>query len=219
MPFQGRQPKRFARSTRQCLEFRQPTWPCSRRQSSRRLRMVSSASALAVQAGASRQGSRPDRSPVDRLDGNRPSWSIGRPIWDCRANSRGTTPAKSAFDSRCPGAAKTAYGPKNAISDSRGGSFIEVEESAKPFAATDETRLVGSDGRWKGNDIAEPLVIPFGVIVRDEFSDRSPQMTLAQWDDVAEALLLDRANEPLRIGVGKTYQLLGMRTLRRKLSG
>ena len=40
MPFQGRQPKRFARSTRQCLEFRQPTWPCSRRQSSRRLRVV-----------------------------------------------------------------------------------------------------------------------------------------------------------------------------------
>jgi hypothetical protein len=48
----------------------------------------------------------------------------------------------------------------NTISDSRGVSIIEVEESAKPFAATDGTRLVGSTGRWKGNDIAEPLVIP-----------------------------------------------------------
>jgi len=35
----------------------------------------------------------------------------------------------------------------NTISDSRGVSFIEVEESAKPFAATDGTGLVGSTGR------------------------------------------------------------------------
>ena len=71
----------------------------------------------------------------------------------------------------------------------------------------------------KGNDIAEALAIPFGVIVRDEFPDRSPQMTLAQWDDVLQTFLLNRANEPLSKRVGKSYQLLGMRTLRRKLSG
>ena len=88
------------------------------------------------------------------------------------------------------------YGPKKAISDSRSVSFIEVEESAKPFAATDGTRIVGRIGRWKGNDIAKALVIPFGVIVRNEFPDRSPQMTLAQWDNVPQTFLLNRANEP-----------------------
>ena len=50
---------------------------------------------------------------------------------------------------------------------------------------------------WKGNDIAKALVIPFGVIVRNEFPDRSPHMTLAQWDDVAQTFLLNRADEPL----------------------
>src|ERR1017187_6814942 len=90
-----------------------------------------------------------------------------------------------------------SYGPKKALSDSRGVSFIEVEESAKPFAATDGTRIVGRTGRRKGNDIAKALVIPFGVIVRNEFPDRSPQMTLAQRDDVAQAFLLNRADEPL----------------------
>jgi len=76
--------------------------------------------------------------------------------------------------------------------------LIEVEESAKPFAATDGTRAVGRSGRWKGNDIAEALVIPFGVIMRDELPDRSPQMTLAEWDDVPQAFLLNRANESFR---------------------
>src|ERR1017187_2483519 len=84
-----------------------------------------------------------------------------------------------------------SYGPKKAISDSRDVSFIEVEESAKPFAATDGTRIVGRTGRWKGNDIAKALVIPFRVIVRNEFPDRSPQMTLAEWDDVAQTFLLN----------------------------
>jgi len=51
--------------------------------------------------------------------------------------------------------------------------------------------------RWKGNDIAKALVIPFGVIVRDEFPDRSPQMTLGRWDDVAQAFLPNRTDAPL----------------------
>lgn len=52
-------------------------------------------------------------------------------------------------------------------------------------------------GRSKGNEIAEALVIPFGVRARDEFPDRSQQMTLAQWDDVPQTFLLNRSNEPL----------------------
>ncbi len=48
----------------------------------------------------------------------------------------------------------TAYGPNSRSGGSRGGSFIEVKQSAKPFAATDGTRMVGRTGRWNGNDIA-----------------------------------------------------------------
>jgi hypothetical protein len=130
-----------------------------------------------------------------------------------RKSSRSSSGGGVHPSSWCP------YGPKKAIADSRGVSFIEVEESAKPFAATDGTRIVGRIGRWKGNDIAKALVIPFGVIVRDEFPNRSSQMTLAERNEVTQAFLLDRTNESFREPVGKTYQLLGMRTLRRKLSG
>ena len=45
----------------------------------------------------------------------------------------------------------------NMISDSRGVSFIEVEESVKPFAATDGSRLVGRTGRCE--DRAQECVV------------------------------------------------------------
>ncbi len=49
--------------------------------------------------------------------------------------------------------------------------------------------------------VAQSLVVALGVVVLDELSDDAAQMIFAERDDVPETLLLDRANEPFRVGV------------------
>jgi hypothetical protein len=44
-------------------------------------------------------------------------------------------------------------------------------------------------------------VVSLAVVVLDVFSNHVPKVTLAERDDVTKALLLDRANEPLGVGI------------------
>ena len=53
----------------------------------------------------------------------------------------------------------------------------------------------------KQQDIALPLVIPFGVEMFDIFVQRPPQRALAKEDHLAQALLLHRPDPALRIGI------------------
>ena len=50
-------------------------------------------------------------------------------------------------------------------------------------------------------DIALPLVIPFGMEMFNIFAQRSPQRALAKEDHLAEALLLHRPDPALRMGI------------------
>src|SRR5271170_770730 len=82
----------------------------------------------------------------------------------------------------------------------RGFSFAEVEETTEPLA-TKDTAVRWSDGGRERDHVAQSLVVALGVVMLDELPDYGAQMTLAERDEVPEALLLDRANEPLRVCV------------------
>jgi hypothetical protein len=56
-------------------------------------------------------------------------------------------------------------------------------------------------GDGKRDDVAETLMIAFGVVVLDKLADDFAQMALAQWDDVPQAFLLDRPNEAFGVGI------------------
>ena len=73
----------------------------------------------------------------------------------------------------------------------RGISFLEVEETPEPLATADAAVRRS----------AQSLVVALGVVVLEELSDDAAQMIFAERDDVPQALLLDRANEPFRVGV------------------
>jgi hypothetical protein len=60
------------------------------------------------------------------------------------------------------------------------------------------------EGEWRegdGDDVAQALVVALGVIVLHELAHDGVQVTLAEGNDVPQALLLDRANEPLGVGI------------------
>jgi len=82
----------------------------------------------------------------------------------------------------------------------RGVSFVAVEETPEPLATADAA-VGGSDAGGEGYRVAQSLVVALRVVVLDELADDAAQMTFAERDDVAQALLLDRADEPLRVGV------------------
>lgn len=47
----------------------------------------------------------------------------------------------------------------------------------------------------------EALMVPLGMVVRDELANRAAKMAFTERDHAIEALLSDRSNEPLRVGV------------------
>jgi len=53
----------------------------------------------------------------------------------------------------------------------------------------------------KQQDVALPLVIPLGVKMFDVFAQCPPQGPLAKEDHLGQALLLDRPDPALRIGI------------------
>jgi len=73
--------------------------------------------------------------------------------------------------------------------------------------------------RWKRDDVAATLVIALGVVVLDKLADDLAQGALAERDDMPQALVLDRPNEPLGEGVGAHCQMHPMRAERCDVSG
>ena len=49
--------------------------------------------------------------------------------------------------------------------------------------------------------VREALVIPLTVVVLDVLRNRPPEMTFAERDHAMETLVLERAHEPLRVGI------------------
>jgi hypothetical protein len=47
----------------------------------------------------------------------------------------------------------------------------------------------------------EALMVPLGMVVRDELANRAAKMAFTERDHAIEAVLSDRPNEPLRVGV------------------
>ena len=64
--------------------------------------------------------------------------------------------------------------------------------------------------------VAEPLVIPLPVVMRDELGDRPAEITFTERDHPVEALVLDRAREALRVRIGVCRRLHRRRVMRDK---
>src|SRR5689334_14770506 len=82
--------------------------------------------------------------------------------------------------------------------------MVEVEQPAKPFAPHDATVSVVvacSDELGGEAAVANTLMISLPVVVLDILADDLSQMPLAQRDHLAQALLLDRSHEALRVSV------------------
>jgi hypothetical protein len=77
----------------------------------------------------------------------------------------------------------------------------EVEQATEPFTAADTAVEGCREARWKRDCVPQALVVALGVVVLDKFADGAAQMTLAERNDVPEALLPDRANKPFRVRV------------------
>jgi hypothetical protein len=79
--------------------------------------------------------------------------------------------------------------------DSRGVSLVEGEDATEPFASADAADGRGRIARREGDDVAQALVVALGVVVLHELVHDGAQVTLAERDDVPQALcLIDRTN-------------------------
>lgn len=79
--------------------------------------------------------------------------------------------------------------------------MIEVQEPAQPGAILDRGVVVlGVEARLD-ELVVDSLVMPLAVVVLDVLSDDSPEMALAERNDVVEAFAADAANEALGEGV------------------
>ena len=80
-------------------------------------------------------------------------------------------------------------------------SIVETEQSAE--ALTPLHVGVRAYRRWRSLQklVVESLVVSLTLIMLDVLVNDEPQMPLAERDDTMEALLFDRPDEPLGIGV------------------
>jgi hypothetical protein len=85
--------------------------------------------------------------------------------------------------------------------NSRGVSLVEGEHAAKPFAPADAAAGRGRIAGGERDDVAQALMVALRVVVLHELAHDGAQVTFAERNDVPEALVLDRPNEPLGVGV------------------
>jgi hypothetical protein len=78
--------------------------------------------------------------------------------------------------------------------------MVVAEEPAKPVASTDAPKR-GGDGSRERDDVAQPLVVPLLVVVRDVLAQDGAQVGFAERDDLRETLALDGPHEALSMGV------------------
>jgi hypothetical protein len=80
------------------------------------------------------------------------------------------------------------------------GAVVRTEDAAEPFPRLDCAHRLGL-GMAVDQPIAQPLVVPLQVVVGRVLRDRQPQVPFADRHDPGQALLLDRPDEPLGVGV------------------
>ena len=79
--------------------------------------------------------------------------------------------------------------------------FIVPEQSIQPLAA--DNFLAGlPGGRLLNQLIPNPLVIPLRVVMRLELKQGLPDLTFSEPDHPAQAVLLDRSDKSLGVGIG-----------------
>ena len=56
---------------------------------------------------------------------------------------------------------------------------------------------------WRTIDqhVAQPLVVPFAMVMRHELGERPSKVAFTERDDAIEAFLPDRAHKPLAVGI------------------
>jgi hypothetical protein len=81
--------------------------------------------------------------------------------------------------------------------------MIEVEQATEPFASADRATAVigGCHERRAEESIADALVVAFQIVVPNVLGDDESEMPLAKWDDAAQALTTNRANEALSVSI------------------
>ena len=95
------------------------------------------------------------------------------------------------------------YGQKTdpAAVPSRRLTMIVAQEPAQSLAALHRPLAVPIRGARKQQDVALALVVPFGVEMIDIVAQRPPQRALAEQDHLRQALLLDRSDPALCVGI------------------
>ena len=80
--------------------------------------------------------------------------------------------------------------------------MIVAQEPTQSLAAPHRPLAVPiRRGARKQQDVALALVVPFGVEMIDIVAQRLPQGALAEQDHLRQALLLDRSDPALRVGI------------------
>ncbi len=78
---------------------------------------------------------------------------------------------------------------------------ITAAASTEPLASADAAEGRGRIAGGEGDDVAQALVVALGLVVLHELAQHGAQMTFAKGNDVPEAIVPDRPNEPLGVGV------------------
>ena len=79
--------------------------------------------------------------------------------------------------------------------------MVIVQEPAQSLAAPDRSRALSIAFSRKQQDVALPLVIPLGMVMVEIVAQCPAQRALAEEDHFGQALLLDRPDPALGIGV------------------
>lgn len=92
-----------------------------------------------------------------------------------------------------------SIGPANAPSPHL--AMIVAQKPTQSLAAANRPLAAAARVPRKQQDVALPLMIPLGMDMIDVFAQRPPQGALAEQDHLRQALLLDRSDPALRVGI------------------
>ena len=79
--------------------------------------------------------------------------------------------------------------------------MVIAQEPAQSLTALHRPLPLPIRHPWKQQDVTLPLVIPFGMEMLDIVTQCPPQRALAEQDHLGQALLLDRPDPALRVGI------------------
>src|SRR5580704_12226542 len=79
--------------------------------------------------------------------------------------------------------------------------IIVVQHPAQPLSAPDGTRASVARLFRRDQPVAKPLVVPFKMIMRDEFMNRLAQRAFPEQDHSVQAGFLNRPYKTFRVGV------------------